>query len=272
MDSHIIDRFEEAAELRLHKPVMREVVIVHDKPWEGNTCAHHMVFKDGDRYRMYYRASDHGGDNPVPPPFICYAESSDGVHWTRPSLGLIEFNGSKENNIILTGERTYNFTPFKDTNPDAAEEAQYKAIGGTGDIGLYAFPSADGIHWSPIGDEPILTDLSFDSQNLAFWETARSEYRAYVRAKRRGVRDIKTATSEDFMEWTELYWLRYPGAPKEHLYTNQIQPYPRAPHIFIGFPSHDTCPSAIRSWKACSCRAGTDGPFIAGGKPSSDRA
>ena len=31
--------------------------------------------------------------------------------------------------------------------------------------------------------------------------------------------------------------MRYPGAPDEQLYTNQIQPYPRAPHIFVGLPA-----------------------------------
>ncbi|MHC4179467.1 MAG: hypothetical protein ACYSWU_18300, partial [Planctomycetota bacterium] len=30
--------------------------------------------------------------------------------------------------------------------------------------------------------------------------------------------------------------LEYPGAPPEHLYTNQVTPYYRAPHIFLGFP------------------------------------
>jgi hypothetical protein len=54
---------------------------------------------------------------------------------------------------------------------------------------------------------------------------------------RSGIRDIKTATSADFIEWSELAWLRYPGADRQHLYTNQILPYHRAPHIFIGFPS-----------------------------------
>jgi hypothetical protein len=38
------------------------------------------------------------------------------------------------------------------------------------------------------------------------------------------------------MHWTEPVWLEYPGAAKEHLYTNQIVPYFRAPHIFFGFP------------------------------------
>ena len=31
---------------------------------------------------------------------LCYATSSDGVHWEKPDLGLVEFNGSKHNNIV----------------------------------------------------------------------------------------------------------------------------------------------------------------------------
>lgn len=51
------------------------------------------------------------------------------------------------------------------------------------------------------------------------------------------VRDIKTATSEDCLNWSEPQFLDYPGAPDEELYTNQITPYPRAPHILLGFPT-----------------------------------
>src|SRR6188768_4135190 len=42
--------------LRLHRPTPREVVIVHDAPWEGAGSGYHSVFKDGDLYRMYYKA------------------------------------------------------------------------------------------------------------------------------------------------------------------------------------------------------------------------
>jgi hypothetical protein len=45
-----------------------------------------------------------------------------------------------------------------------------------------------------------------------------------------------TCTSPDFLGWTEPVWLQYPGAPREQIYLNQIRPYYRAPHIFIGFP------------------------------------
>ena len=53
-----------------------------------------------------------------------------------------------------------------------------------------------------------------------------------------GVRAIRTATSKDFIYWENEADLRYPtGTPTEHLYTNAIQKYFRAPHLFIGFPT-----------------------------------
>jgi len=84
--------------------------------------------------RMYYRATH------TPPNYVkkrtaprrevtCYAESKDGIRWTRPELGFVEFNGSKNNNIMRDGVGTHNFTPFKDTNPDCAPDARYKAFG-----------------------------------------------------------------------------------------------------------------------------------------------
>jgi len=242
VDKYLIDAVKGDLELRLHKPVAREVVMVHDKPWEGNTCGYHTVFKDDQLYRMYYRGWSHDNkrERQLHEAVVCYAESRDGIHWDRPSLNLVEFNGSKDNNIILEGLGSHNFTPFKDTNPTCAPHARYKAVArGEGDNNrkLFAFRSADGIHWQSMHSEPILTEGAFDSQNLAFWDSVRNEYRCYFRDFQAGVRDIKTSTSKDFIHWTKPVWLQYPGAPKEHLYTNQIQPYYRAPHIFIGFPT-----------------------------------
>jgi hypothetical protein len=85
-------------------------------------------------------------------------------------------------------------------------------------------------------DKPVITQGAFDSQNLAFWDGVRGRYVDFHRGFRDGVRDIMTCTSDDFLTWTEPEWLEYPGSPKEHLYTNQIAPYYRAPHIFLGFP------------------------------------
>ncbi len=235
-DPRLVERFDGAAERRLHRPTMQEVVMVHDRPWEGNTCGYSTVFRDGKRYRMYYRGWNHE-KRPTHPPFTCYAESPDGIRWTRPDLGIVAFADSGKNNIIRQGPGAHNFTPFRDANPGCAADARYKAVGGIGTPGLFAFTSADGIHWQRIGEKPVITAGKFDSQNAAFWDAVRGEYRVYFRDFRKGVRDIKTAVSDDFVHWSEPVWLSYPGAPREHLYTNQVMPYYRAPHLFIGFPT-----------------------------------
>jgi hypothetical protein len=96
--------------------------------------------------------------------------------------------------------------------------------------------------------QAVITAGAFDSQNLAFWDAVRSEYRAYWRIftaghtdergwKPAGVRAIRTATSKDFIHWTNQADLKYVNSPDEHLYTNAVMPYFRAPHLLIGFPT-----------------------------------
>lgn len=249
LDDNLVERFVGKAELRLHHPVPQEIVLVHDAPWEGNGSGYHSVFQDADGYRLYYRGWQlqvAEGKLIQPHPGVqCLALSPDGIHWTKPDLGLFEFDGSKHNNIVLpTGKigavdaDAAHVAVFKDENPQCPPETRYKAIvRSRGPKGLLPFGSPDGIHWSPLSDGPVITEGAFDSQNLAFWDPIRKEYRAYFRYFREGVRDILTATSPDFLHWSQPTPLEYPGAPKEHLYTNQIKPYYRAPHLFIGFPT-----------------------------------
>ena len=241
VDDRMIERLEGGAELQLHRPIPREVAIVHDEAWEGNNTAYHTVIQDGDVYRMYYRGSQMDLTNDklkfVHPQLICYAQSRDGIVWEKPKLGLFEFEGSKENNIIWTGKGCHNFAPMMDANPDCPPEAKYKGLGGLpGEGGLYAFQSADGIHWEMMREEPVITTGAFDSQNLAFWDSVTGEYRVYLRDFREG-RDIRTASSADFLKWSESEYLKYTDGRKTELYTNQIVPYYRAAHVYLGFPT-----------------------------------
>ncbi len=242
VDRYLIERMQGDIELRLHEPAPQEIVMVHDKPWEGNSCGYHTIFQDGPLYRMYYRGWNHNMSNgkQTHRAVVCYAQSRDGIHWERPTLGLVEFQGSKQNNIIWVGPGTHNFVPFKDTNPQCPSDARYKAVARGEDEyhqALLAFKSGDGLHWQLLADKPILTQGAFDSQNLAFWDMLRQEYRCYFRDFRDGRRDIKVSTSKDFLHWSEPQWLQFPDAPKEHLYTNGVMPYYRAPHLLIGFPT-----------------------------------
>jgi len=243
VDDHLIDKLMGSATQKLHHPQPREIVVTHDAPWEGTGSGYHTLFQDGDLYRLYYRGADfeieEGKLKQGHPQVTCYAESHDGLNWEKPNLGIIEWEGSKENNIIFVGSKgTHNFAPFKDARPDVPAEQRYKALASAdGAKGLAAYQSADGIHWKLLTEKPVITDGAFDSQNLAFWDATRGEYRSYYRDFRKGYRDIKTAVSKDFVNWEPREWLDYGDAPRYHLYTNQIQPYPRAPHLFIGLPT-----------------------------------
>lgn len=241
VDDYCMEKLSGAASFHLHRPIPREVVLVTDEPWEGNMCHYVTVFQDKDLYRLYYAAGYTFKDGQIEDQVtVAYAESRDGIHWEKPKLGLFEFQGSKKNNIIWKGKGGDGFSPFKDLNPHCRQEAKYKAAGAIEaleDRGLYSLKSPDGIHWSLMSEDPIIAKGAFDSQNLAFWDSTRGEYRAYLRDVPEGRRRIYTATSRDFLNWTDPVRLEYPGAPDEQLYTNQIIPYPRAPHIFLGFPT-----------------------------------
>lgn len=247
VDRYLVEDMD-GVQLKLQRPEPHEVVLVTDKPWEGNTSAYYTIFQDGDRYRMYYRGShwDEVAKKAAHPEVVCYAESVDGIHWVKPELGLCEFDGSTANNIVWDGVGTHNFTPFKDTHPDCRPEARYKALARGRSLrkndksskhGLFAFQSRDGIHWQLMRDEPVITEGAFDSQNLAFYDPISGFYRDYHRWFNNGKRDIMLATSKDFLSWTKPQGLVYDQERSEHLYTNAIRRYRRAPHLFIGFPT-----------------------------------
>lgn len=255
VDDYLIQEMGAGASFRLHNPSPREIVLTADRPWEGNQTNYITVFQDGEKYRMYYQAREidlaakgNAGENLAEPHpmWIVYTESSDGFVWKRPQMGMVECGGSTQNNVIYQGagpeqKGVHGFAPFKDANPACTTDARYKAVGAARKAGrgggLFAMKSSDGIKWSLIQEEPIITKGKFDSQNLVFWDAERQEYRAYVRDFHEGYRGIRTAVSHDFIHWSEPEWLEYPGAPQEQLYTNQITPYYRAPHIFVGFPN-----------------------------------
>ena len=250
------------ARLRLHQPVPREVSFIFDKPWEGNESYYITVLEDdlvtgAGRYRMYYRGRnvlyDQKGLHLTHPEVVCYAESADGISWRRRELRLHEFEGNKRNNILWKGVGVHNFSPFIDGHPNCPPSQRYKAVG-HGPGGLYAFQSADGIHWSKMQEEPVITKGAFDSHNVVFWDAMRGQYREYHRDFRNG-RDIRTSASGDFLKWGESTFLDYappvqtsedspqdgteqhPAGRVSQLYTNNVTPYYRAPHIFLGFPT-----------------------------------
>jgi len=261
VEDTLIESVSGKARLELHHPEAREIALEHDAAWEGTGSGYHSIFRDGDIYRMYYKAwhlevKDGKVNTGTHPLFCCYAESDDGITWRKPSLGLVEFAGSKENNIVLAPEEFAKVKSdpghpavFKDENPACPPEAKYKAIiRSAKPHGLLLFQSADGLKWSLAHPEPVITEGAFDSQNLAFYDPNINAYRAYWRTftggrtdgeewKPEGVRAIRTAVSKDLVNWEPWQDLTYADSPEEELYTNGVKPYDRAPHLLLGFPA-----------------------------------
>lgn len=238
LDSHVIGSFN-GTSLRLHEPQHKGVVFKLDQPWEGGVCAYFTVFKDGTLYRMYYRGGPSFGKRDATDEVTCYAESRDGIHWVKPKLGLFEYKGSKENNIILPGPPacTHNFSPFLDKRPNVPQAEKYKALAGGYSSGLIPFVSSDGVHWKKLQEQPVLKSKTFhlDSQNVSFWSESEQKYVCYLRTFYKGVRSIIRVESNDFLNWTPQngILMTYGDTPPEHLYTNQTSPYFRAPQIYI---------------------------------------
>lgn len=238
VDNYWIDKVTNAT-LRLATPLDGGTSIKFDKPWEGAFSGYSTIVDMGDRrYRLYYRGIPKSGADGRMEEVTCYAESKDGIEFTRPDY-----------NVFLKEQPpfSHNFSPFIDKRPGVAESERWKAIAGTGASGLVPFVSADGLKWRKLRNEPVVTTKNssarFDSQNLAFWSVSEQRYVMYLRSFRelpdkRRIRWVSRSTSEDFLTWThpvEMEFVRANGqpAPPEHLYTNQTSPYFRAPHIYI---------------------------------------
>lgn len=237
VDRQLIAKSEHI-ELRLHEPQPAGTSLVFDKPWEGAFCGYVTVLHDGDKFRMYYRGLPEAGGDGTAIESTCTAESGDGVHWTKPAVGVYEVNGSRDNNVVLKDQTpaSHNFSPFIDGRPGVPADERFKALGGTSQSGLIGFVSADGWRWRRVQDEAVFKDTGwvFDSQNVAFWSAAERKYVLYYRRSPEGVRAVARATSDDFRHWSAAEQMVMGDGPAEHLYTNQTHPYFRAPHQYIG--------------------------------------
>ena len=239
VDNYLIDKMENS-EFRLHHPQPGGVAIKFDKPWEGIYSAYTTVIKDGDMYRLYYRGNSGVDEDGSDAEVTCLAESSDGINWTKPELGIYEVMGTKKNNVVLAGMApfSHNLSPFIDKRPGTPASERYKATAGLSNTGLFGFVSPDGIHWKKLRDEAIIKQSGwvFDSQNVSFWSEAEGCYVVYYRIVPGGIRSIARNTSADFVNWNEPITMTYGGNPptiREQLYTNQTSPYFRAPHIYV---------------------------------------
>lgn len=241
VDQYLIERLNNASQ-ELHSPENKGTVLKFDNPWEGNFSGYSTIIKDGTQLKLFYRGIRNAGKDGNEDEVTCYAESSDGINWTKPNLGIYTIEGTTNNNVILAhaAPATHNFSPFLDKNPNAKASERFKALGGTDKTGLFSFVSADGIHWQKIQDSAVFKTGVFDSQNVSFWSESEQQYVCYFRTwsdggftQYKGFRSVSRTTSKDFIHWTAPVKMTFGNTPLEHLYTNQTSPYFRAPQIYL---------------------------------------
>lgn len=114
LDDHMVESLQDAAFVMNPAVKYRDnPVIRRDQPWEGNALHYGTVLYDDveGRFRMWYSSVQFSGTERIPKKLVasvpaktsrgvCYAFSEDGFHWEKPSLGRVEFEGSKENNLV----------------------------------------------------------------------------------------------------------------------------------------------------------------------------
>ncbi|MCC6424964.1 MAG: hypothetical protein IT447_15935 [Phycisphaerales bacterium] len=239
LDRHLIES-SNGTQLVLHEPMPGGVALRFDLPWEGKFAAYPTILHGANGYQLYYRGEPEAGPDGNIGEVTCYAESKDGIHWTKPELGLFMVMGKRNNNVIGAGEPpfSHNFSPFIDTRPGVPPEERYKALAGVATSGLHAFVSADGVHWRRWQSDAVFRDggYVFDSQNVSFWSESEQRYVLYYRKFINEIRTVARSESTDFVHWSQgkpMEFTSHAPISAEQLYTNQTQSYFRAPHMYI---------------------------------------
>lgn len=183
----------------MHQPKKRGAVIVPDQPWETalqTRCAP-VWDETAKRYKLWLITS-----TPVEGVAgTTYAESQDGVTWTKPILRQWDFQGSPANNFIAV-ERNLSWPANAMENvvydPDD-NDPQRRFKGFLSAHGRQPIVSPDGIHWTKL-DVPELpssdeSNLSYDRQSRIFIATLK---RSGPFGRAHGI-----WTSHDFQNWTD---------------------------------------------------------------------
>ncbi|MBM4003800.1 MAG: hypothetical protein FJ295_11005 [Planctomycetes bacterium] len=151
---------------------------------------------------------------------LCYATSKDGLQWDKPELGMVDFRGSKKNNILLHEIRGPGIV--KDQNdPDSTR--RYKMFGTNGGIGTHQiWFSPDGVRWS----EPTVIKIGghSDTRNNFYWDDNRNEWVAISRIWTKE-RNIARTASPDFATWEPLRMVMKPRSHNDELHDMIAFPY-----------------------------------------------
>jgi hypothetical protein len=143
------------------------------------------VIRVSGKYRMWYCAEDRESDPVRSSSFRpAYAESQDGIRWSKPELGLVEYRGNKRNNLLLflptphfeLTEPLASFVLYEPEDPNPGHRykmALYGRFFDAADTGhknykstIYPYFSADGLRWNLATPPP--KGLAYDETEAPF--------------------------------------------------------------------------------------------------------
>jgi len=225
-------------------------VIVADRPWEqgGSYPGPYLygtVMWDEGRLRMWYHVHHSGYRTP-------YAESTDGIHWDKPSLGIVEEGGSTANNLVVgvsadpaeadnprrSVGQSHNPSVIKRPwEPDPAKRYALFSYGVDWRHARVAF-SPDGLHWTwPPESRETGLFRSGDVLNF-FWDPYQRRYVATWKGGSRRGRAAGVAWSPDGLEWTKPVETPVMVADDLDPDATQIYGMPVFPYqgLYIGLP------------------------------------
>jgi hypothetical protein len=186
-----------------------EPLLRADKPWESEQVLGITVIREGTLWRMWYASYDKDKKRDDDE-YFCYAESPDGVHWTKPDLGLVEYGGNKHNNILISGPQSKVAANYVFVDEGKGTDQKYKLIyikfneKEAEPWWVYGGTSADGIHWS-LMPKPLCPKNS-DTQTTCIPDG--DKYRLYTRIWRgglnaTGIRTIGYTESDHFGDFPD---------------------------------------------------------------------
>jgi hypothetical protein len=214
LDSRVV---EQAANARLRvgtvvkhpaNPLFKE-----DRPWEvrfDNLYANILYDADEQLYKCWYSPFIRDVEDKPPMsrwdkvPYqprgremgVCYATSKDGLKWEKPELGLVEFDGSTANNLVLRGP--HGAGVFKDLDEEEPRRRYKMFYKGSGSMKVRFSP--DGLCWD--AERPAAgVNVPGDTHNNAFWSPELDRYVAVTRM-REEQRLVARTESADFLAWT----------------------------------------------------------------------
>ena len=250
--SHSLVELDPRLQLRMQPAHKEGRVIWPTEPWESWAVFgyNHVVAGDeasGRPHRMYYDCIEGAG---VPPGEasaedsishrrICLAESTDGLVWTKPELGLFNRSGSARNNILLEDSGV---SVFLDGKPGTPADAAWKMV-----CSNAAYASHDGLLWRRLPFVPVAPD---DTKPTAYYDPALGKYVVSVRRDLPPfARTIGRCVTANISDWQEevpghggcavVFGVDEKDPQPLDVYTNAWTPYPsiEAPLLHLFFPS-----------------------------------